>query len=83
MRDEEVRTWIEHQLGGARRMMETLVVAAQVRGELPAHLDPAGSAVVIAALLDGLVLYRLVDPDLDMDAVESSLLGMLTGKGSL
>lgn len=84
MRDEPVREWIEGVLLGARRMLEILVIAAQERGELPVDLDPAGSAVVLAALLDGLVLYRLIDPDLDLDAVESSLLGMMANlpKGS-
>ena len=84
LRDESVRAWIDEVLLGARRILEELVVAAQARGELPADLDPAGSAVVLAALLDGLVLYRLIDPDLDLDAVESSLLGMMaaTPKGT-
>ena len=77
LRDDAVRTWIDEVLLGARRILEELVVVAQARGELPAGLDPAGSAVVLAALLDGLVLYRLIDPDLDLDAVESSLLGMV------
>jgi AcrR family transcriptional regulator len=76
-RDEKVRTLIEDLLGTARQVTEQLVVAAQARGELPADLDPAGAAVVLAALLDGLVLYRLVFPELDLDAVETSLLGML------
>lgn len=77
VRDEAVRTWIEDLLGGVRQMIEQLVIAAQARGELPADLDPGGAAVVLAALMDGLVLYRLVFPDLDLDAVESSLLGMM------
>ena len=77
VRDEAVRTWIEGLLGGARQMLEQLVVAAQKRGELPADLDPQGAAVVLAALLDGLVLYRFVFPDLDLDAVESALLGLM------
>ena len=76
-RDEAVRTWIETLLGGARQLIEQLVIASQARGELPADLDPAGAALVLAALLDGLVLYRLVFPELDLDAVEASLLGML------
>ena len=83
LRDDSVRTWIEGVLGGARQLLEQLVIAAQGRGELPVDLKPAGAAVVLAALLDGLVLYRLIDPDLDLDAVESSLLGMLTPKGTL
>lgn len=82
LRDDSVRTWIEGVLGGARQLLEQLVIAAQGRGELPVDLYPAGAAVVLAALLDGLVLYRLIDPDLDLDAVESSLLGMLTPKGT-
>jgi AcrR family transcriptional regulator len=81
LRDEAVRSWIEGILRGARQLLEGLVIGAQEREELPAHLDPRGVAVVLAALLDGLVLYRLVFPDLDLDAVESSLLGMLTPKG--
>jgi len=77
LRDDSVRAWIEGILGGARQLLEQLVIAAQSREELPVDLDPAGAAVVLAALLDGLVLYRLIDPDLDLDAVESSLLGMM------
>ena len=77
VRDEAVRTWIEGLLGGAREMLEQLVIAAQARGELPADLDPGGAAAVLAALLDGLLLYRFVFPDLDLDAVESSLLGLM------
>ena len=81
-RDETVRAWIEETLGAARQILEAMVVAAQTRGELSAELDPRASAVVLAALLDGLVLYRLVFPDLDLDAVESSLLEMMTSKGT-
>ncbi|MDR9450006.1 MAG: TetR/AcrR family transcriptional regulator [Acidimicrobiia bacterium] len=77
VRDEAVRAWIEVVLGSARQLLEQLVTAAQGRGELPADLDIRGAAVVLAALLDGLVLYRLVSPDLDLDAVESSLLAMM------
>ncbi len=77
VRDEAVRSWIEGLLGGAREMLEQLVIAAQARGELPADLDPGGTAAVLAALLDGLLLYRFVFPDLDLDAVESSLLGLM------
>lgn len=77
LRDEAVLSWIEGLLSGAREMLEQLVIAAQARGELPADLDPGGAATVIAALLDGLVLYRLVFPDLDLDAVESALLGLM------
>lgn len=82
LRDEQVRGWIETTLAAARRLLEGLVVAAQQRGDLPADLDPAGAAVVLGALLDGLVLYRLTDPDLDLEAVESSLLAMLGSKGT-
>ena len=78
VRDEAVRNWVENLLGGARQVLEQLVVAAQGRGELPADLDPEGSAVVLAALLDGLILYRLVFPDLDLNTVASSLVGMVT-----
>jgi AcrR family transcriptional regulator len=77
VRDEAVRSWIEGLLGGTREMLEQLVIAAQARGELPADLDPGGAAAVLAALLDGLLLYRLVFPDLDLDAVESALLGLM------
>jgi AcrR family transcriptional regulator len=77
VRDETVRAWIEEVLGSARQLLEQFVIAAQGRGELPADLDARGAAVVLAALLDGLVLYRLVFPDLDLDAVESSLLGLM------
>ena len=81
VRDPAVADWIRDLLGGARQLLEQVVIAAQERGELPGELDPAGTAVVLAALLDGLILYRLVFPDIDLDGVESSILTMLTSKG--
>jgi AcrR family transcriptional regulator len=82
VRDPAVADWIRDLLSGARQMLEQMVVMAQQRGELAAELDPAGSAVILAALLDGLILYRLVFPDIDLDAVESTILEMLTPKGT-
>jgi AcrR family transcriptional regulator len=81
VRDPDVADWIRGLLSGARQLLEQVVRSAQDRGELPAELDPAGTAVVLAALLDGLILYRLVFPDIDLDAVESAVLTMLTPKG--
>lgn len=82
VRDPAVAGWIRDLLSGARQLLEQVVVAAQERGELPAELDPAGTAVVLAALLDGLILYRLVFPDINLDGVESSILTLLNPKGT-
>ncbi len=78
LRDEKVRVWIEEAIGGARQLLELLVVAAQERGELTGDLDPTATAAVLGALLDGLLLYRLTDPELDLAAIER-VLQMLFG----
>ena len=77
LRDEKVRLWIAGTLVDARAMLESLVVAAQQRGELSGDVDAAGTATILAALLDGLLLYRLTDPQLDLEASEAALRGLL------
>lgn len=73
LRDERVRTWIGQALIESRRLLENVVEEAQARGELSGRLDPTGTATLLAALLDGLLFYRLTDPDLDLAMMETAL----------
>lgn len=84
LRDERVREWIEALLASDRRLLESVVAAAQERGELSDKVDTVGMATILAALVDGLLLYRLTDPRLDLDAIGTALHGLLatSGKGT-
>ncbi len=77
LRDEQVRRWIETALASSRRLLEGVVAAAQKRGEISGDLDPAGTAAILAALFDGLLLYRLTDPRLDLAPIEAALVSLL------
>jgi len=66
-RDEGLRL----ALGGGLSMFRTLlaerIAADQAAGHFTASIDPAACAVAIAAMFDGALLHRLVDPELDVD----------------
>ena len=71
-RDEEVRHVMANVLGELRAQLAEGVAEAQARGELPAHLDPLGTATVLAAAFDGLGLHLAVDPAVDLRAAAAA-----------
>jgi DNA-binding transcriptional regulator YbjK len=65
MQDEEVATLMRQALAGARaRLVPWLAGTGAVH--------PEGLATLVVALLDGLVLHRLVDPSLSMSEVAAA-----------
>ncbi len=79
VRDPQVRSQVA---GALRRVREQL--AAQLAAADPAAAGSAGAtAVVVVAALDGLLLHRILDPDLDLTAAAAQLAPLVTGDGKL
>jgi len=68
LQDEEVREQLREALAAARRQMTGTFRARGVAAD-----DAEGLAVVGAALLDGLLLHRLIDRDLPLTAAAEVL----------
>lgn len=81
-RDPRLQELSRAMLDRFRVELERVVGLSQRAGRIRDDQDAGATAAVIAALLDGLLLHRLVDPDLDLDRVRSALAdGMcLTGR---
>ena len=73
VRDERARAWMRSLWTGYLDVFAGIIASAQQRDEFPESIDPRGAAIAIGALLDGLFLYRLADPDLEIDRVVSAL----------
>lgn len=56
-----------------RRRLRDLVHAEQQRGVVPAGLDPAAVAMLLAATGDGMLLHTLLDSHLDTTAAVETL----------
>ena len=76
-RDEALRGLLVGGLREARAAIAAKIVAEQAAGQLRADLDPAGAAAAIAALGDGVLLHRIVDPELDTSGVDSAIDALL------
>jgi len=72
-RDEAVREWMAGLLDTVRTQMSRSIEAAQADGTVRADVSAAGVAVVVAALIDGLIFHVLVDPNLRLDDVADTL----------
>jgi AcrR family transcriptional regulator len=59
---------------GFRRLIEARLARAVADGEAPADLEGGPFATVLAALLDGLLLHRIVDPATDVAGTRDVLL---------
>ncbi|TDE30064.1 TetR/AcrR family transcriptional regulator [Actinomadura sp. 6K520] len=81
MRDEELRAQSELQVRAFRDMLSDRLAANQAAGLLRADADPAGLAVVLGALLDGLLVHMLIDPGTDMTGPAAGLLALLRPPG--
>jgi hypothetical protein len=52
-------------LGDFRAVMAEIAETSRERGTVPADVSPAGLAILLAAVGDGLFLHARLDPDLD------------------
>ncbi|TDB95030.1 TetR/AcrR family transcriptional regulator [Actinomadura sp. 7K534] len=81
MRDAELRAGTERQLRAFRDMLAARLAENRAAGLLRADADPAGLAVVLGALLDGLLVHVLIDPGTDAAGAAAGLLDLLRPPG--
>ncbi len=72
-RDPQVRRWTADLLGNVHRSLEDSVTLAQKEGRLRSDVPAAGVALLTAALVDGLIFHRLIDPGLDVEELALTL----------
>jgi AcrR family transcriptional regulator len=65
-----------------RDVLELRLAAAQREGMVGAHFSPRGAAMLLAALLDGIVAHHLLDPELDLSAAGPALRSLVHGPSS-
>jgi AcrR family transcriptional regulator len=78
-RDEELRQTIADLLAELRQVLALGIAEAQQRGEIPAAIDPGGTAALLGGVFDGLGLHQLIDPSLDLASASAALRHLLTG----
>ncbi|WUI03168.1 TetR family transcriptional regulator C-terminal domain-containing protein [Spirillospora sp. NBC_00431] len=77
LRDEELRAETTRQIRTFRELLAARLTEGRAAGLLRADADPAGLAVVIGALLDGMLLHVLIDPGTDAAGASAGLLALL------
>ncbi|MFI0409034.1 TetR/AcrR family transcriptional regulator [Actinomadura sp. 3N508] len=82
LRDEELREAGIQQIRAFRDLLAARLAAGRDAGLLRADADPAGLAVVLGALLDGLLLHVLIDPGTDAATATRGLLALLRPAGT-
>ena len=75
--DDTLRDRLAAELRAYRAAITDLVERDQRRGVITARPAPAAVAVVIAALLDGLLVHLLVDADLDAGDAATTIRALL------
>jgi AcrR family transcriptional regulator len=71
-RDPSLREPLSAEVSKFRSALTELVERDQRDGRVTPSLPPSGTAKVVAALLDGLLLHLVLDPELDLsDAAEA------------
>lgn len=81
VRDDELREECERQIRMFRDLLAERLAANREAGLLRADADPAGLAVLLAALLDGLLLHVMLDPRTDAAGSAAGLLALLRPSG--
>lgn len=76
-RDDEVRTLLAGALGEFRSAVAAWVDARTA--DVPGRPDPGAVATVLAAVVDGLYLHRLLDERVDVDGVVGPLARLADG----
>ncbi|WP_165964260.1 TetR/AcrR family transcriptional regulator [Actinomadura sp. KC216] len=82
LRDEELREGGIRQIRAFRDLLAARLAADRDAGRLRADADPEGLAVVLGALLDGLLLHVLIDPGTGAAAATRGLLALLRPAGA-
>ncbi|TDD31302.1 TetR family transcriptional regulator [Actinomadura sp. KC06] len=81
LRDEELRGEGVRQIRTFRDLLAARLAENRAAGLLRADADPAALAVVLTALMDGLLLHVLIDPDTDAAGATDRLLALLRPTG--
>ena len=76
-RDPAIRDWMARWLIQIRGEMARSIATWQAPGRLRADLPAEDIAVLVAALIDGLIFHGLIDPRLDIAKVARTLDVML------
>lgn len=76
-RDEASRSRSKDALAELRRLIRDRLAAAERRGEIGEQVDPEAAAAVLGALVDGLGMHRLIDPELDIGPAIGLITDML------
>jgi AcrR family transcriptional regulator len=79
VRDRALRESFSAVLRDFRASVTDLVIRDQERGAVPAEASSTGTATLVAALLDGLLLHLILDPHLDVEAAASAVRTLLGG----
>ncbi|MFC5186024.1 TetR/AcrR family transcriptional regulator [Actinomadura harenae] len=82
LRDPVLREQTATQLRAFRELLAARLAEDRAAGRLRGEADPAALAVVLTALLDGLLLHRLADPGFDAMSPTASVLGLLRPPGA-
>jgi AcrR family transcriptional regulator len=79
VRDDTLRESFATVLRDFRTTLTDLVARDQARGAVSPEASSTGTATVVAALLDGLLLHLILDPHLDIQATASAVRTLLGG----
>ncbi|TDD66548.1 TetR family transcriptional regulator [Actinomadura darangshiensis] len=82
LRDEELRTETKRQIRMFRDLLTARLAESQAAGRLRADADAAGLAVLLSALMDGLLMHVLIDPETDAAGSTAGLLALLRPSGA-
>lgn len=80
-RDPEVRTLIAGMIAPFRNALEDKLRADVDAGRVRGDVDVHGTAIALAALIDGLMLHAMVDPQVAVDRAVAAVSGLLADPG--
>jgi AcrR family transcriptional regulator len=81
MREPDLREAIAAGVAMLRQEIAQRLAGDAESGTSRRALDPAGFSLVLTALFDGLLLHRLLDPELDLVAATATLTAMVEPDG--
>ena len=78
-RNPRVRTVVQHMFLSLRERLTAIFSEMQTAGEIHPELDPDAVALASISLFEGLVLQKMLDPDLEIRPYVAVVKAMLTG----